>query len=89
MPIDTVPVEDGNVVVDRDMLSLDRLADIPDGCPVRVLHKGEVVGDEVPRYLAHWASCTNPERHRREDRKRNGSRAKARAMGLDAASRAG
>ena len=86
MPIDPTPVEDGNVVVDQDMLVLDQLADIPDGCPIRVLTKGEAVDQDVPRYVSHFATCPRAERHRREERRHKGSRAKARAMGLEARS---
>lgn len=84
MPLDPAPVEDGNVVIDRDGEVLASLADLTLLPRVRVLRKGEAV-DDVPRYVAHFVTCPTAERHRREDRKRNGSRAKARAMGLEAA----
>ncbi len=83
MPLDLAPTEDGNVVIER----VDALIGIGADDPlprVRVLRKDDVVGRDTPRYVAHWATCSNPERHRRSDRTRtrNGSKAKARAMGL-------
>ncbi len=93
MPMDLAPVEDGNVVVDYLMATLDQLASAyegdqppPDGCRVRVLAKGETPGPDVPRYVSHFATCPSAQRHRREDRPRNGSKAGARAMGLEARS---
>ena len=90
MPMDLAPIEDGNVIVDGDMNLLDKMASAyegdappPDGCRVRVLTKGEAVDPDVPRYTSHFATCPKAERHRREDRRHNGSRAKARAMGLE------
>ena len=90
MPIDPTPVENGNVVVDQDMKALDMIGSAfpgdPDperGVPVRVLHKDEAVDPDVPRYVSHFATCTDPKRHRREDRRHNGSKAKARAMGME------
>jgi hypothetical protein len=89
MPMDPTPVEDGNVVMDRLEQVMDQIAGAgPDGpgqaLPhVRVLAKGEAVDPDVPRYVSHFATCPASERHRRQDRKHGGSRAKARAMGLE------
>lgn len=90
MPMDPTPVEDGNVVMDRLEQVMDQLAAGDQFSPgqalphVRVLAKGEVVDPDVPRYVSHFSTCTAPKRHRREDHKRNGSKAKARAMGIEA-----
>lgn len=72
MPLDPVPVECGNVIVDRDMLALDALGSLfvtdgppPDNAPVRVLRKGEAVAPDVPRYVSHFATCPTADRHRR------------------------
>ena len=69
MPLDLIPVEDGNVVVDQDMNTLIALAeDAPAGAPVpavHVLRKGEDPGPDVPRYTSHFATCPTADRHRR------------------------
>lgn len=86
MPIDPQTAEDGNVVIDRVEQAMDSLADLTVLPHVRVLGKGEVIDADTPRYRPHWSSCPTPKRHRREERKRNGSKAKARAMGIEAKS---
>jgi hypothetical protein len=63
MPLDPSPVEDGNVVMDR--LERQQVHDLPH---VRVLGKGEDVGD-TPRYVAHFSTCPDAERHRRRNRR--------------------
>lgn len=55
-------------------------ADLP---RVRVLRAGEHVEVDLPRYRSHFATCPQPPRPRREERKHNGSRAGARAMGME------
>lgn len=61
MPIDDDPVEDGNVIITSRQA---------DGTPVvHVLAKGETVGT-VPRYVAHFATCTNPPQRSKRGRRR-------------------
>lgn len=87
MPIDTQTAEDGNVVIDRlEQVIATEPVELTVLPRVRVLGKGEVVDDATPRYRPHWSTCTDPKRHRREARRHNGSRAKARAMGIEARS---
>lgn len=95
MPIDPTPVEDGNVVIvemerrmEAQVANLGRggAAHATEGAGdelprVRVLRAGEHVPVDLPRYVSHFATCPEAQRHRREDRRHNGSKAKARAMG--------
>lgn len=88
MPLDPAPVEDGNVIVDQDMRLLDKLASAyvgdsppPEGAPVRVLHKFELIDPDVPRYRTHFASCPAADRHRRAKAKVRASATPADAGG--------
>lgn len=92
MPLDPAPLETGNVIVDDDMKLLEKMAagyegdaPPPDGAPIRVLTKGEVVGPDVPRYVSHFATCPKADRHRRprDERAKARNKSKARAMGLE------
>lgn len=58
MPVDPHPVDDGNVLIvsrpeDGDMI-------------LRVLKKGEDPPPEVSRYVSHFATCPDAERHRKK-----------------------
>ncbi|MEA2702898.1 MAG: hypothetical protein QOD63_843 [Actinomycetota bacterium] len=66
MPIDPAPAEDGNVVIDADVV-LHALADLDARTlpHVRVLGKGEAVDPDVPRYRSHFSTCPAAERFRR------------------------
>lgn len=52
MPMDAVPVENGNFVLDKHGT-------------YRVVLTSESSPGE-PRYLSHFATCSNPEKHRRK-----------------------
>lgn len=58
MPLNPIPVEEGNVVVDQVEMALDQLGGTLDGARVRTLSKGERVGPDVARYVCHLATCT-------------------------------
>lgn len=56
MPVDTHPVDDGNVLI----VAYD------DKSPVlRVLKKGEDPPDEVSRYVSHFVTCPHRDEHRK------------------------
>lgn len=50
-PLDLVPVDDGTVVLDRVGAAQ------VEGARVRTLTKGEVVGEDVQRWMPHPATC--------------------------------
>ena len=58
LPLDVDPVPDGNLLIDhyRD-----------DGRPVvRNIAKGETVDPNTARYRAHFTSCTDPDKFRKD-----------------------
>jgi len=62
MPLDPVPVADGNVVFTGRSLTNDRGIARPE---VRVEDTASMFDDGEPRYVTHFASCPHADQHRR------------------------
>jgi hypothetical protein len=51
MPVDDEPVPDGNVLLDGDRAT--------------VIDPGQLLLDDPPRFVSHFATCPNADHHRR------------------------
>jgi hypothetical protein len=64
MPIDALPVADGNLTMDRDERGNLKMG--PNGIlRVRAVKAGEELPAETSRYVSHFATCPDAAKHKK------------------------